>query len=263
MMSILDEIFAHKREEVAAARRALPFSEVRQRAEMTAAALPFAAALRRPDADAPLRLIAEVKCASPSRGILVPDFDPQRLARTYRQAGAAAISVLTDKKYFKGSLAYLQEISAQTPRLPVLRKDFILDTYQVYEARAAGADAVLLIAAYLDLPIMADLYTQITSLGMSALVEVHNRAELDKALNLKPALLGINNRDLHDFSVCLDTCINLRALIAPETVVVAESGIHTGADVARLKAAGLDAMLVGEALVTAPDTFLKIKELLA
>ena len=261
-MDILDEIFAHKRDEVAAARRLTPLAEVRRRAEQTAAALPFANALRRPSAEAPLRLIAEVKCASPSRGLLAPHFDPPALAHTYQQAGAAAISVLTDEKYFKGSLAYLQQIAALTPRLPLLRKDFILDAYQVYEGRAAGADAILLIAAYLEPALLADLYALTVSLGMTALVEVHNATELEKALALNPTLLGINNRNLHDFSVCLDTCLSLRALVPAEVVVVAESGIHNAVDVTRLKTGGLDAMLVGEALVTAPDPALKIKELL-
>jgi indole-3-glycerol phosphate synthase len=162
-----------------------------------------------------------------------------------------------------GSLAYLQQIARLTPRLPLLRKDFIYDPYQVYEARAAGADAVLLIAAYLDVAQIKDLLALALELGMAALVEVHDAAELEKALFFSPALVGINNRDLRDFKVNLNTCLQLRSSIPADITVVAESGIHTRTDVSRLAEAGLDAMLVGEALVTAPDPGQKISELMA
>ena len=261
-MSILDEIFASKRLEVEAAQKQRPLVEVRRMAESAAAALPFAGALRRPSLQAPLRLIAEVKCASPSRGLLAAHFDPIQLATIYQQNGAAAISVLTDARYFKGALLYLEQIAALQPRLPLLRKDFIYDPYQVYEGRASGADAILLIAAYLDLQQLADLHALVCALGMDALVEVHNGDELEQALTVSPTLVGINNRDLHDFKVDLDTCLRLRASIPSSVTVVAESGIHSAADVSRLAAAGMDAMLVGEALVTAADTALKIRSLL-
>lgn len=260
-MTILDEIFAHKQGEVATRIQERPLSEVRRQAEAAAPALPFAAALRRPAADLPLRLIAEVKCASPSRGRLALDFDPIRLARAYQQNGATAISVLTDEKYFQGSLDYLQQIAALHLQRPLLRKDFIFDPYQVFEARAAGADAILLIAAHLELNQLRDLNALAVGLGMDALIEVHNPAELDQALQVSPILLGINNRDLHDFSVNLETSLCLRPSIPAGIVVVAESGIHTPTDVARLAAAGIDAMLVGEALITAPDLVQKIRSL--
>ena len=262
-MDILDQIFATKRQEVAAAQKQRPLAEMRRRAESAAPARPFAAALLRPSSQAPLRLIAEVKCASPSRGLLAEHFDPVHLAALYQQNGAAAISVLTDETYFKGSLLYLEQIAALQPRLPLLRKDFIYDPYQVYEGRAAGADAVLLITAHLDPRQLADLQSLAEELGMAALVEVHNAAELEQALALSAALVGINNRDLHDFKVDLDTCLRLRPAIPPGVTVVAESGIHTPADVARLAAAGLVAMLVGEAIVTAPDPAEKIRSLLS
>lgn len=261
-MSILDEIFASKRLEVAAAQQQRPLEEVRRLAESAAPALPFAAALRRPSLQAPVRLIAEVKCASPSRGLLAAHFDPIQLATIYQQNGAAAISVLTDAPYFKGALLYLEQIAALQPRLPLLRKDFIYAPYQVYEGRAAGADAILLIAAHLERQQLADLHALARALGMDALVEVHNAGEVEQALAVSPTLVGINNRDLHDFKVDLDTCLRLRATIPPGVTVVAESGIHTAADVSRLAAAGMDAMLVGEALVTAADTAQKIRSLL-
>ena len=257
-MTILDEIFATKRLEVAASLKLHPLAEVRSAAEKAVPALAFTAALRRP----PLRLIAEVKCASPSRGLLAEHFDPIQLATLYQQNGASAISVLTDETYFKGSLRYLEQIAALQPRLPLLRKDFMYDPYQVYEGRAAGADAILLIAAYLQPSQLADLHALALELGMAALVEVHDAAELEQALRLSPQLVGINNRDLRDFKVNLQTCLDLRKTIPNGVTVVAESGIHTADDVARLAEAGMDAMLVGEAIVTAPDPAQKIRSLL-
>ena len=253
-MTILDEIFAHKRVEVEQRRAALPLAELRTQAESSPPALDFVAALRRKDGQRPA-LIAEVKCASPSRGLIARDFDPLALARVYQANGASAISVLTDERYFKGSLEYLRQIAGLRPRLPLLRKDFLLDSYQVYEARAAGADAVLLIAAYLEPQRLAELHTLANELGMAALVEVHSQDELEKALAAcKPALIGVNNRDLRDFSVNLDTTLRLRPYVPAGTCLVAESGIHSPEDVARLAAAGVDAVLVGEALVAAGDT---------
>ncbi len=199
-------------------------------------------------------MIAEVKFASPSRGILVQHPDPLGLAEKYNQAGAAAISVLTDEKFFHGCLEYLRTIHHYLPSKPLLRKDFILDPYQVYEARAAGASAILLIAAYLDPSILADLHALAHELGLDALIEVHDRAELENALKVPGvALIGVNNRDLRTFEVNLQTCLDLRPFVPNTITFVAESGIHNREDVQRLSAAGVDAILVGEALVTSDD----------
>ena len=253
-MTILDEIFAHKRVEVEQRRAVLPLAEVRALAGEAPPALDFAGALRRKEGERPA-LIAEVKCASPSRGQIAKDFDPLALACAYQANGASAISVLTDERYFKGSLEYLRQIAGLMPRLPLLRKDFLLDPYQVYEARAAGADAVLLIAAYLAPDRLAELHSLAGDLGMAALVEVHSQAELDLALAAcRPGLVGINNRDLRDFSVNLETTLRLSRYVPEGTCLVAESGIHTREDVEFLAAAGVDAVLVGEALVAAEDT---------
>jgi indole-3-glycerol phosphate synthase len=260
-MTILDEIFAEKRLEVAARKQARPPVEVRRQAEAAAPALAFTQALKRESPASSLRLIAEAKCASPSRGLLAADFDPLRLAALYKQGGAAAISVLTDEKFFRGSLAYLEQIAALDARLPLLRKDFIYDPYQVYEGRAAGADAILLIAAYLEPQQLLDLHALVVGLGMAALVEVHDRAELEKVLAISPTLVGINNRDLRDFKVDLGVCLELRAFVPPQVTVVAESGIHCRADADRLAEAGIDAILVGEALVTSADPAEKIRSL--
>lgn len=261
-MNILEEIFAYKRQEVAERKLAVSEDAVRQAAEQAAPALDFVHALRSvPCAPA---LIAEVKCASPSKGLLAPDFDPLRLARTYAENGASAISVLTDEKYFRGSLEYLRQIRAELPGVPLLRKDFLCDPYQVYEARAAGADAVLLIAAHLSHTDIAGLQSLAHSLGMTALVEAHSKEELDMAIDCGAVLVGINNRDLRDFTVRLQTTLDLRPHVPPEVCLVAESGIHNADDVHRLAQAGVDAILVGEALVTAAGaagTAAKVREL--
>ena len=262
-MTILDEIFAFKHEEVAASRRIRPLAEVRRLAEAAPPALSFKAALKRPSTHSPLRLIAEVKCASPSRGLLAADFNPTQLAAVYQQNGASAISVLTDENFFKGSLAYLEQIKTLNLGLPLLRKDFIFDPYQVFEARAAGADAILLIAAHLDNPLLADLHALALETGMAALVEVHNEAELSKALTFSPEFIGINNRNLHDFTVDINTCLRLSLNLPSGVILVAESGIQSAADAALLRASRIDAMLVGEALVTAPDTGRMIRSLLS
>ena len=262
-MTILDEIFAHKRQEVARSQLEKPLASLQEQVEQLTAGLDFVAALQ--SASHQPALIAEVKRASPSRGLLLPDFDPLTLAETYRRNGAAAVSVLTDERYFQGSLAYLAQISSlfsgQAASLPLLRKDFLFDPYQVYEARLAGADAVLLIAAMLTPQQFRELHGLSLELGMTPLVEVHTQAELDLILPFKPVLVGINNRDLHDFSVSLATTERLRPHIPPGVCVVAESGIHSAADVARLKQVGVDAILVGEALVTAPDVGAAVGEL--
>ncbi len=258
-MTILDEIFAHKRVEVAECQRYAPLTEVRAAAEAKPPARNFVAALQG-SAFAPA-LIAEVKCASPSRGVLVTDFQPLSLAQAYAENGASAISVLTDRRYFHGSLDILRQIAALNLPTPLLRKDFLFDPYQVYEARAAGADAVLLIAAMLPAAQLADLCALTVELGMSALLEVHNQAERKAIAFLHPPLVGINNRDLHTFRVDLQTSLDLRPLLPAHTCVVAESGIHHEADVARLREAGINAMLIGEALVLAADLPATIRSL--
>lgn len=255
---ILDEILAHKKEEVARRKQAIAGADLGARAAEQPAPLDLAAALARPG----VSLIAEVKCASPSKGLLCPDFDPVRLATTYAANGAAAISVLTDDRFFNGSLAHLPAIRcALQPPIPLLRKDFIFDPYQVYEARAHGADALLLITAILPGGLLADLLSLTHELGMTALVEVHDEAEMERVLTLCPRVVGINNRNLHDMTVDLATFERLAPLLPEETAAVAESGVHNTADVRRLAAAGADAVLVGEALVTAADVAARVQEL--
>ncbi len=259
--TILDEITRRKRDEIARDKAAVSLKTVQ--AEMTSAPPPrdFAAALRVPG----ISLIAEVKRASPSKGLLRPDLDPVLLAREYEASGAAAVSVLTDEHYFQGSLDELRTVR-QNISLPVLRKDFVLDPYQVYQARAAGADAVLLIVAALDDKTLQALLHVVEDLRMAALVEVHNATELERALSFGLAhgrrIIGTNNRDLRTFEVNLGTTENLRPLVPPEVVLVSESGIHSRGDVERLEAMGADAILVGEALVRAQDVGAKVRELL-
>jgi indole-3-glycerol phosphate synthase len=254
--TILDEIIAHKREEVARQKQANPLDAWRAEAESAAPPRDLLTALRGPG----VSLIAEVKKASPSKGLLCPDFDPVALARTYAANGAVAISVLTDAHFFQGSLDDLHAVRAAVD-VPVLRKDFVVDAYQIYEARAADADAVLLIVAALDDATLHDLYALIRQLNMAALVEVHNAAELERALAIEPHIIGVNNRDLRTFHVTLDTTAALRPRIPADVVVVAESGIHTPEDVARLASLNVDAMLVGEALVTAENVGEKVRSL--
>ena len=208
-----------------------------------------------------ISLIAEVKRASPSKGLLCLNLAASSLARIYSQSGAAAISVLTEPDYFWGSFADLEAARVEV-KLPLLCKDFIVDRYQIYKARGHGADAVVLIAAILTRYELGILLETAHSLGMTALIEVHNRDELAKALKLSPRIIGINNRNLADFSVDLKTTLSLRPLIPPEVVVVSESGIHTRDDVLSMQKAGVDAILVGEALVTSPKPAAKINELL-
>lgn len=254
--TILDRIIAHKREELARQKNHISITALQTEAERAAPPRDFLVALRAPG----VSLIAEVKKASPSKGLLCPDFDPVRLARTYAANGAAAISVLTDARFFQGSLDDLRAVR-QAVDIPVLRKDFVVDAYQVYEARAAGADAVLLIVAALDDATLHSLHALIRRLDMAALIEVHNAAELERALLLHPRIIGVNNRDLQTFHVTLDTTAALRPCIPDGVILVAESGIHTLEDVARLAAIGVDAMLVGEALVTAEDVGEKVRHL--
>lgn len=253
---ILHQIMAHKRHEVEVQKRHLPLAELETQVADQAPARDFAAALARPG----VRLIAEVKKASPSKGLLCPNFHPVDLARTYELYGAAAISVLTDQRFFQGELDYLSQIK-QAVGLPVLRKDFIFDAYQIYQSRAAGADALLLIAAVLSDSEIQELLELTHQLGMQALIETHDEGEVKRVLPLNPCVMGINNRNLVDFTVDLDNFGRLRSLLPAETIAVAESGVHSAADVQRLTQMRADAILVGEALVTAPNTAAKVREL--
>lgn len=259
---ILDQILASKRDELAAALRKTPLAAMRAAAAAAPLARGFAARLAGgdgapPPAPAaqgrPLRVIAEVKKASPSKGIIRADFDPVAIARAYAAAGATCLSVLTDQQYFQGHLEHLRQIRAALPALPLLRKDFVIDAYQIYEARAAGADAVLLIVAALSAAHLQELHGLAAELGMDALVEVHTREELALALPLQPRLLGINNRDLRTFHTSLDVTRQLAPLVPPHTLLVSESGIATPADLAAVAAAGARAVLVGESLMRQGD----------
>ena len=250
---ILARIVVTKHEEVAAARAAKPLAAVRAEAEARAADLRgFEAALRAKVAAGRPAVIAEIKKASPSKGVIRADFRPAEIAASYARHGAACLSVLTDLQYFQGCTEYLQQARAACP-LPVLRKDFMVDEYQVFEARAMGADCILLIAACLDDVQMADLEAVALAHGMSVLVEVHDRAELHRALKLKTPLLGSNNRDLRSFSVTLDTTLGLLDEVPADRLLVTESGILAAEDVARMRGADVHAFLVGEAFMRADD----------
>jgi indole-3-glycerol phosphate synthase len=258
MTTILDTIVAQKRREVAEAKARVPEEALRQRAAAAPPVRDFYAALVR---KGPIRLVAEVKRASPSKGVLRTDFHPVAIARTYQEHGAAAISVLTDQAHFQGSLEDLARVRAAV-ELPVLRKDFIIDPYQVVEARAAGADAVLLIAECLDDAALGLLHERIVALGMTPLVEFFEPANLPRVLAAGARVVGINNRDLRTFRTDLEHTLRLRAQVPAERCLVSESGIRTRQDAQRLQAAGVQAMLVGEALVTQPDIAAAVDELL-
>jgi len=259
-MTILDRIVEHKREELGGLMRETPLKSVQALADAAPPPRDLVAALR---SKLGVALIAEVKRGSPSKGLLRPDLDVVSLALAYARHGAAAISVLTDERFFQGSLADLIRIrGALEGATPLLRKDFILHPYQVYQTRAAGADGLLLIAAVLSDEDLAELLSLTRALGMTALVEVRDQRELERVLPLSPRLVGANNRNLHDFSVNLESCLALRPLAPDAVCFVAESGIHSPADVKRLAVARVNAMLVGEALVTAPDVGAKVRELI-
>lgn len=249
MSTILDRIVATKREEVLAAKRRRDLSVLKGLAEQAPAPRDFLGALRGHDR---VRLIAEVKKASPSKGLIREDFNPLKIARSYENAGAAAISVLTDEPFFQGRLDYLTDIRNEVS-IPVLRKDFILDEYQVYEARVAGADAVLLIAECLDQSQLQFLYELINQLGMTALIELYEPSNLQRVLDTGTPLIGVNNRDLHTFALDLGHVVRLKEQMPPEITVVAESGIFTPADVQFVANAGIHAMLVGESLMRQSD----------
>ncbi|HHY92191.1 MAG TPA: indole-3-glycerol phosphate synthase TrpC [Firmicutes bacterium] len=254
----LEEIVARKREDLIRLKETLPLTEVEVLARQAAPPRSFTLSLQQ---KRPLALIAEVKRASPSKGDLKPDLDAAALAQIYVEAGAAAVSVLTEEHFFQGSLDDLRRVR-EAVAVPVLCKDFLIDPYQVYLARAHGADAVLLIAALLEDAQQKELLGLAHELGMAALVEVHTATELERVRRTRAQVIGINNRNLVTFATDFRTCLNLKKEIPPDRIAVAESGIRTPADIARLVEAGFAAALIGETLVTAPSPGAKIRELL-
>lgn len=259
---ILQTIVAHKRQEVAAAKARFPLARLQDRLALVEdQPRGFIRALRAMHESGGTAIIAEVKKGSPSKGVIREDFDPLTIAETYQQHGATCLSILTDEKFFLGHLSYLGLIREQVS-LPLLRKDFICDPYQIVEARAFGADAVLLIAAMLELSQLQDFSAQARELQLDVLLEVHDEAELELALQTDCELIGINNRSLRSFVTDLGTTERLRPLIPSQRLVVAESGVNTRADVERLLAAGAGAFLVGESLMRETDIGAKLEELL-
>jgi indole-3-glycerol phosphate synthase len=252
MSDILDKIVAVKHQEVAAAKGRRSLDMVRADAESRVLTRDFVGAMRAKIAAGLPAVIAEVKKASPSKGVLRADFIPADIAQSYAECGAACLSVLTDAQFFQGSIDYLKQARASC-QLPVLRKDFMVDAYQIYDSRAMGADAVLLIASCLDDMQMRDFEAIAQSLDMAVLVEVHDEAELERALRLKTPLIGINNRNLKTFEVSLETTLSLRNKVPADRILVTESGIQSRDDVLRLGAAGVSAFLVGEAFMRAAE----------
>ena len=265
-MTILDQIVATKREEIARAKAAVPIEQLREQLAAAPPVRDFFAALATPTGRASegvgsIKLIAEVKQASPSQGVIRADFDPVAIARTYESTGATCLSVLTDETYFQGRLDYLRQIRAAV-QIPVLRKDFILDSYQLVETRTAGADAVLLIAECLDDCNLRKFHNEAIDLGLAPLIEFYDPENLPRVLAAGAQLIGVNNRDLRTFSVDLEHTIRLRSQVPEDAVLVAESGIHTRSDVLRLQEAGVDAMLVGESLMRENDIGAAVRRLL-
>jgi len=257
---ILNRIVADNLRELETRKLSFPLEELKRVASEQPPPLDFASALRGDR----IQLIAEVKKASPSRGVIRPDFNPVEIAQTYASNGASAISVLTEARYFQGSLNYLRDIrnAPGNKRLPLLRKDFIHDPYQVYESRSYGADSLLLIVAILRPEKLEELLRLSQQLGMSCLVEVHSEAEVEIALRSRARIIGINNRDLRTFAVDLTVTKRLRPLIPSDIIVVSESGIKDRSDMVKLRKWGVDAVLIGESLLSAPDITAKMKELL-
>ena len=260
MSDILEKILSRKREEIAERRTHVPLAEVVARATDADPPRGFVAALRSKIAAGLPAVIAEVKRASPSKGVMRPDFRPADIARSYAAGGAACLSVLTDVDFFQGADAYLQQARAACA-LPALRKDFTIDAYQVHEARALGADCILLIVAALDDARLPDLAQLAAQLGMDVLVEVHDAAELDRALATNAPLIGINNRNLRTFETRLETTLELRSHVPADRLLVTESGINSPVDVARMRAAGVHAFLVGEAFMRAEDPGAELQRL--
>jgi indole-3-glycerol phosphate synthase len=258
MNTILDEIVISKQAEIAAARRRLPLEDLLPQVTAAAPVRDFCAALR---GTGPIQLIAEIKKASPSAHTIRTNFDPVAIARTYQQHGASCLSVLTDAPYFQGRLEYLTQVRAEIA-IPVLRKDFLIDDYQVFEARAAGADAILLIAEILDDISLRRLLKQAQALGMSALVEFHDESNISRTLASGADMIGINNRNLRNFTTDIEHTLRLRERIPADILLVSESGIRTRSDVERLQAAGVSAILVGESLMRASDLGLAVDRLL-
>ena len=266
MSDILKQIVEVKRQEIAAAQKRQPLAAVRADAESRVLTRDFTAALRAKISGGQSAVIAEIKKASPSKGVLRDDFVPADIAQSYADGdgttSAACLSVLTDKQFFQGSVDFLKQARASCD-LPVLRKDFMVDPYQIYESRAMGADAILLIAACLDDAQMTDLEAIARSLDMAVLVEVHDGAELDRALKLKTPLIGVNNRNLKTFEVSLDTTLTLMRDMPSDRMLVCESGIHTRDDVLRMGSAGVNVFLVGEAFMRADEPGQALAELFA
>ena len=260
MSDILDQILARKAEEIAAAKRLRPLSLLRDEARAASPPRDFVGALRAKISAGEAAVIAEIKKASPSKGLLRADFDPAAIARSYAAHGAACLSVLTDRDFFQGAPQYLAE-ARNACDLPVLRKDFMLDAYQVFEARAFGADCILLIVAALDLARMQELESVALELGMAVLVEVHDAVELDSALALRTPLIGINNRDLRSFDTRLATTLDLLPRIPAGRIVVTESGIRERADVNLMRGSGVHAFLVGEAFMRAPEPGVELERI--
>ena len=260
MSDILNKIVAVKREEIATALARKPLAAMRTDAESRVLTRDFVAALRDKIAAGKPAVIAEIKKASPSKGVLRADFIPADIAQSYAEHGAACLSVLTDQQFFQGQIDYLKQARASCG-LPVLRKDFIIDAYQVYESRVMGADCILLIAACLDDTQMKAFEALARSLDMAVLVEVHDEAELDRALQLKTPLIGINNRNLKTFEVSLETTLGLLAKVPADRLLITESGITTPADVQRMREAKINAFLVGEAFMRADDPGIALAEL--
>jgi indole-3-glycerol phosphate synthase len=260
MSDILERIVAVKHEEIAAARQRRSEASLREEADARRDVRGFASSLRRKIDAGQAAVIAEIKKASPSKGVLREHFVPAEIAASYERGGAACLSVLTDERFFQGSTVSLQQARAACA-LPVLRKDFMVDAYQVFEARAMGADCILLIAACLDDAHMADLEAQAYALGMDVLVEVHDGAELDRALRLKTPLVGINNRNLRSFEVALETTLSLLPRVPSNRLPVTESGILARCDVRRMREANVNAFLVGEAFMRADEPGQALAEL--
>jgi indole-3-glycerol phosphate synthase len=257
-MTILDEIYKHKLGEVSENKKRIPVEALKEQCKKRHRTRSFGDALK---SDNNIRIIAEIKKASPSLGIIREDFNPVGIARIYEACGAAAISVLTDEKFFQGSLSYLTEVK-RSVGLPILRKDFIVDAYQIYEARSAGADAILLIAALLSKDEIQRYLELARELDMDCLVEVHSEEELKKVLQTNAHIIGINNRDLATFKTDLQTTLRLRSMIPAGKIVVSESGIKSRADVEKLMKKGVNAILVGETLMKSDDISAKLRELL-